>query len=105
MIASNLFLQLTYSANVVLAGSLNSAAKLAGVGLATTLLSVVIFTPFLGMNGAVETLVSQAYGAGQLRLCGIYLNRGRLINTIILVPLLVMLYFCRELLEALGQDR
>ena len=53
-----MFLQLTYSANVVIAGSLNNAAKLAGVGMATTLISVVIFTPLLGMNGAVETLVS-----------------------------------------------
>ena len=59
-----MFLQLTYFVNVVLAGHLDDPAKLAGVGLGTSLLNVVLFYPMMGMNGAVETLVAQAFGAG-----------------------------------------
>ena len=33
----------------------------------------------VGINAAQETLTSQAFGAGELKLCGIYLNRGQLI--------------------------
>ena len=33
---------------------------------------------FIGMNSAMETLVSQAHGAGNKQLCGIYLWRGRI---------------------------
>ena len=56
------------------------------------------------MNGALETLVAQAYGAGQLQLCGVYLNRARVINTVIFVPLLIILLFTKPILMALGQD-
>ena len=91
--------------NVAVAGRyLDDPAKLAGVGLAITLLNSVFIWPMTGMNCAVETLVSQAYGAGDLRLCGVLLNRGRVINTAILVPLLVGGLFADSLLAALGQD-
>ena len=55
---SCLFLQLEFLINTIFAGRLNDPAKLAGVGLGTTLLNVVCFIPLMGMNGAVETLVS-----------------------------------------------
>ena len=55
---SCVFLQLTFLINTVYAGKLNNAAKLAGVGLGTTLINVICVVPLLGMNGAVETLVS-----------------------------------------------
>ena len=57
-----------------------------------------------GVNCAQETLVSQAYGAGDLRLCGVYLNRGRAIDTAIFIPLLVVGLYSNHLLAALGQD-
>ena len=58
MILSNMFLQSTYFVNVLLAGQFENSSKLAGVGLGTTLLNVVLYSPLMGMNGAVETLVS-----------------------------------------------
>ena len=57
------FMQLVMLMNVIFAGRLNDPAKLAGVGLGNTLLTVLCFFPLLGMNGAIETLVSQAFGA------------------------------------------
>ena len=58
----------------------------------------------MGMNGAMETLVAQAYGAGQLKLCGIYLNRAFVINTVIQVPLMVLALFSKQILLAIGQS-
>ena len=99
---SCVFLYLTSVINTVYAGKLNNAAKLAGVGLGTTLINVICVVPLLGMNGAVETLVSQAYGAREYKLCGIYLNRGRIINTIIFIPLAILMLQSRQILTALG---
>lgn len=48
---------------MVFAGHLGSQTKLAGVGLGTIMLAFVAYKPILGMNGAMETLVAQAYGA------------------------------------------
>ena len=45
-----------------------------------------------GFNGALETLVSQAYGSGNLRLCGVYLNRGRFILLMAFVPIGCLLF-------------
>ena len=84
--------------NIVFAGHLDDPAKLAGVGLGTSLLNVVIFEPLMGMNSALETLASQAFGANELRLCGEYLNRGRMINTVIFVPLFVLMCFSKQIL-------
>ena len=57
------FLQLVMMINVIFAGRLNDPTKLAGVGLGNSLLTVLCFFPLQGMNCAIETLVSQAYGA------------------------------------------
>ena len=59
---------------------------------------------FVGINGAADTLISQAYGQKEFRLCGTYLNRGLLINTVILIPILALLIFSEKILLAIGQD-
>ena len=62
-IISCFFMQMTYFINTVYAGSLNDDAKLAGLGLGTSLLECLTLYIIMGMNGALETLVAQAYGA------------------------------------------
>lgn len=62
-IVSCLFLQLQFFINTVFAGHLDDAAKLAGIGLGQSILNVVLLQPLMGMNGALETLASQAFGA------------------------------------------
>ena len=59
----------------------------------------------MGMNGALDTLVSQAYGAEQHVLCGVYLNRARLINTFIFIPLMGILLCSKYMLSALGTEQ
>ena len=58
----------------------------------------------MGMNGALETLVSQAFGYGNITLCGVYLNRARVVGTLIFIPCVVLLIFAESILLKLGQD-
>ena len=56
------------------------------------------------MNGALETLVSQAFGFGNISLCGVYLNRARLISTLAFIPIMIILLYSEPILLKLGQD-
>ena len=97
-------MQLIYFINTIYAGKLNDAHKLAGLGLGTSVLECLSLYIIMGMNGALETLVAQSFGAGQLFLCGVYFNRARVINTVIFIPLLILLLFTKPLMSAFGQD-
>ena len=62
-----------------------------------------VLSMMVGLNAAQETLTSQAFGAGNLQLCGIYLNRGRFILIAFYVPLaVIVMTFAEEILNALG---
>jgi Na+-driven multidrug efflux pump len=50
------------------------------------------FSILFGMNGALDTLVAQAYGVGDLYMCGVYLNRGRFILLCAFIPLVMILF-------------
>ena len=51
-IVSYFFLSLIYLINAVYAGRFGDAAKLAGVGLGTTLLNIICLIPLRGANSA-----------------------------------------------------
>ena len=95
---------LTGLANTIFAGRFNDAAKLAGVGLGTSAMCIICLAVVIGLNGALETLVSQAFGYGNLHLCGVYLNRARLIGTMVFIPVMVILLYSEAILLKLGQD-
>jgi len=48
----------------------------------------------------MDTLISQAAGAGNLELCGVYLNRGRYVMTIFFIPLCTISIFIEGILIA-----
>ena len=104
MTTTCLFESLIPVSNMIFAGMLNDSILLAGVGLATTAINIFLFVPIWGMNGTVETLVSQAFGANNIHLCGVYVNRGRLINLVMFVPLAILLCFSESILVQFGQD-
>lgn len=79
-------------------------AVLAGVGMGNMLINVFCFAITQGLNSALETLVSQSFGYGRFKQCGVFLNRGRLISTVVLLPILVMLNFSDLALVTIGQD-
>ena len=89
---------------MIFAGLLNDSKLLAGAGLASAAINIFLFVPIIGMNDTVVTLVSQAYGANNIHLCGVYVNRGRLINLAMFVPLALILSFSESILVQFGQD-
>ena len=86
--------------NTYYIGSLNDAKLLAGVGMGNMLINVFCFAITQGLNGSIETFVSSSFGAGKFEECGIFLNRGKVICTIVLVPIFVLLGFSDRLLIA-----
>ena len=60
----------------IFAARMNDKTKLAAVGLSAVYLDIMIISLMMGINMGLETLASQAFGHGNIRLCGLYLNRG-----------------------------
>lgn len=54
-------------------GHLNDPTILAAAGIGNMILNLFGMGLFYGLNSALETLVSQAYGAKNMALCGLYL--------------------------------
>mmetsp|Transcript_2104 Transcript_2104/g.2678 ORF Transcript_2104/g.2678 Transcript_2104/m.2678 type:complete len:82 (-) Transcript_2104:48-293(-) len=57
-----IFEMLVEVSNIVFAGHLNDSVALAGVGLGNMMLNVTTVSIGVGLNGAIDTLVSQAFG-------------------------------------------
>ncbi|RZC75582.1 hypothetical protein C5167_051072 [Papaver somniferum] len=79
--------------------------ELAAVGIQTLVISGIGFGIMLGMGSALETLCGQAYGAGKMRMLGIYLQRSWLILLGTAIPLTLLSIFATPLLLLLGQHR
>ena len=78
---------------------------LSAVGLTNICLNSVVIDILVGINSGMETLASQAYGARDFQLYGIYLNRGILILTAIFIPVsLLISTFSEACLISLGID-
>ena len=90
--------------NVIFSGRLGDPAKTAGVGLGTTMNHIFGCCILFGLNRAMDTLISQAYGAGNFGLCGVYLNRARIIGTIAFIPVTIICMNCEVFLLWFSQD-
>ena len=90
--------------NTIMVGHMGNVKKLDGVGLSSSFLCMFIGSIMLGLNRAQDHLTSTAFGVGDLRLCGVYLNRGRAIFFAVMVPLLIFFYFISEHLIRLVTD-
>ena len=99
---TNILLDVPDIVNVMAAGHMDRPIHLASMGLACSC-RIMILSFFIGINGAQETFSSQAFGAGNLQLCGVYLNRGMLILIAFFLPIaLIAVVFGEEILLALG---
>ena len=77
---------------------------ISGVGLGTLYLYTCGLTVLSGFNSVVATLVSQSYGQHDLRLCGIYLNRGRIVALASCIPITLMMLLSGYVLRAFSFD-
>jgi len=64
-----------YAINLVFAGRMNDQRLLVGIGMANTLITCFPAMITMGISSSIETLVSQAYGQNQFKMCGGYLNK------------------------------
>ncbi|OVA19013.1 Multi antimicrobial extrusion protein [Macleaya cordata] len=78
--------------------------ELAGVGLQNLVIAGIGFGVMLGMGSALETLCGQAYGAGKLRMLGIYMQRSWVILLTAALPLTLVNIFGAKILKLLGQN-
>ncbi|CDW80289.1 na+-driven multidrug efflux pump [Stylonychia lemnae] len=90
--------------NMFFIGHLNDPAMVAGVGLGNMYVNIVCQSLILGLNGGVGTLVAQAYGSKNMRKCGVYLNRGRIITLMCYIPMVFSILMCERVLLFIGQD-
>lgn len=92
--------------NMIFAGRMTeeTTAKMAAVGLGNLFLALCCRYILAGMNSAVETFVSQAYGQGELRLAGAFLNRGLVIMTAVYLTLVPILLAAKHIFIAVGVD-
>ena len=91
-----------YTITIFFALQLNDAHKVAGVALALTMLTFVTCISN-GSQKPMELYTAQAFGAGQIALCGIYLNRARFIMTAFFIPpTCILVLFSRQILINLG---
>ncbi|KAF7829314.1 protein DETOXIFICATION 29 [Senna tora] len=77
--------------------------QLAAVSVENSVIAGFCFGVMLGMGSALETLCGQAYGAGQLDMLGIYMQRSWVIlnSTALLLSLLYV--FAKAILKGIGQ--
>ena len=90
--------------NLIFIGHLNDVNQMAGVGMGNMIQNMLGLSIVFGFNGAMETLVSQAYGSDNMKLCGVYLNRSRFVLLVSFIPISLVLFQSETILVALGQN-
>uniref|UniRef100_A0A6N2LGC1 Protein DETOXIFICATION n=1 Tax=Salix viminalis TaxID=40686 RepID=A0A6N2LGC1_SALVM len=78
--------------------------QLAAVSVSLSVIITFCFGFLLGMGSALETLCGQAFGAGQVHMLGIYLQRSCFILLVTCVIRCPIYIFAAPLLKVLGQD-
>lgn len=91
--------------NLKFLGDLGSKEMTAAMGLALVLQALGPLSMALGMNGAMEPVVSQAFGAGNLDACSVQFNKNRFAVTVLMIPMSVVLLFTEQILVAANQDK
>ncbi|KAK7391340.1 hypothetical protein VNO78_19756 [Psophocarpus tetragonolobus] len=79
--------------------------ELSAVSLIDTVIGTFAFGFMLGMGSAAETLCGQAFGAGQVRMLGVYMQRSWLILSVTAILLLPIYIFAGPILKFLGQQK
>ena len=81
----------------------DTALVLEGAGLAFSIINLTSNLVMFGLGSAVDTLASQAYGAGSYKKVGVYLQRGILIHALALLVVLALWLNIESILNLLHQ--
>ena len=103
-IVSNLAMYSTAVVSTLCISRLDRPDLLAAFGLGNLITNVFGLSIGVGLTSVLETLVAQAYGANNMHLAAIHLNRSRLVVSIAAVPCFFFLWYTDQLLLLMGQD-
>nr|DAD47300.1 TPA_asm: hypothetical protein HUJ06_017237 [Nelumbo nucifera] len=78
--------------------------ELSAVAISLSVISNFSFGFLLGMGSALETLCGQAFGAGQVFMLGVYMQRSWIILSVSCVLLCPVYIFATPILKLLGQE-
>ena len=88
--------------NLVVVGHLGDPELIAGIGIGNMTMNLLGLSIIFGFNSSLDTLISQAAGCGEIKLCGLYLNRGRFVMTILFIPIALLLSNIKTILIKVG---
>ncbi|KAF7132108.1 hypothetical protein RHSIM_Rhsim09G0199900 [Rhododendron simsii] len=91
------------SVTSIFAGHISDIA-LSAVSISLAVMVTFSFGFLLGMGSALETLCGQAFGAGQVHMLGVYMQRSWIILSITCIILLPIYIFATPVLKLLGQE-
>ncbi|CAN6464418.1 unnamed protein product [Victoria cruziana] len=77
--------------------------ELAAISIENSVIAGLSFGVMLGMGSALETLCGQAYGAGQLDMLGVYMQRSWVILNTTALLLSLLYVFATQFLKLIGQ--
>ena len=89
---------------MIIIGLVKDDVQTAAVGLGNAVVYIFGLAIVVGLNAGLNTFVSQAYGAGQYELCGVYLWRGRIVLIFSIVLISPIFIFSKQILILLKQD-
>ena len=101
-IIANLSFVLLDVVNMMFVGHLGEASVVAGLGLATAFRNIFGQVIILGLNFTLITFVSQSYGHNDLKMCGNYLNRARVLILFTCIPISLIMIFSGSLFKLVG---
>lgn len=78
--------------------------QLSAISLINSVIGTFAFGFMLGMGSATETLCGQAFGAGQVNMLGVYMQRSWVILSVTSILLLPIYIFAGPILKFLGQQ-
>ena len=95
---------MTNLTSVYIIGHIHDKVAMAGIGMGNVLIGTFFMAFCFGLNGTLESKVSQAYGSKNFEMCGVWLNRGRIINTLIMLPIMILFALSEKMLVAIDMD-
>ncbi len=103
-IFSSFFVMLQELVNLAFVGHLGSADAIAAVGLGNAAQNMIAVSVIVGMNGAINTLVSHAAGAKDIDLCLLYLRRAQIVIVLCFIPISLLILNSDRILVFIGQN-
>ncbi|KAL0698343.1 hypothetical protein Bca4012_054465 [Brassica carinata] len=78
--------------------------ELSAVSISLSVIGIFSFGFLLGMSSALETLCSQAFGAGEVNMLGVYMQRAWIISLVSCLVFLPIYIFATPVLRLLGES-